>query len=693
LNASFTEDGGLDYSLEQTIVGAAGGHQQDASQFRASSKGGDSTSRRRSHPLTVAHKRQKPVHISHQKLVRFAMEKSQLSLSHITKNKVEEYATRFIYHLNDMEMGMALSSSARRMLRSPHAKIKALVHFVKDKVPRMDWDLCMRIILDMERYGIFHVKAMAVQNHLVMLAKMQPKELHLENGANVIADTHRRIIIVGAGASGIVAAIRLKQMGYSPLILEARQRLGGRVHSCEGVDAGATIMTAGANSPVYHWCKELKIAMHQIADSGRIYDSSGKLISFRYDLEVQEVFNKLLDKASKMTQHELSQLIDRPIYNIRNVSLGEVMQKLCHNYVKNFQHPEESELILKLFYWHIANLEYGIGTDLGPVGLKGWDLDDRYETKGHHFLIQGGVNQVFKKLAMLHDLDIRYEHQVTHVDYNDDIVRIGCKKTTNYVSNPRTNSEEKNVNHSTFHTDYEAEKVLVTVPLFVLKNQTIDFSPALPNWKTTVIQKMGFGVLNKVILFFEERFWTEGLFYFGQTTSSSEEAVNNKVGSKTFHPYLYWDMTESVGRPCLMSLVPGNSAINIESIPEKEVIETVMERLRSMFPGEKTPKSPSKYFITNWSSDSLSGGCYAFSARDCFGIQEYSVLARDIHKKLFFAGEHTMGHYSATVLGASLSGLREAGKIDLCLSSDEAVERGDGELLSNSEKLESLMRL
>jgi lysine-specific histone demethylase 1 len=56
-----------------------------------------------------------------------------------------------------------------------------------------------------------------------------------------------------------------------------------------------------------------------------------------------------------------------------------------------------------------------------------------------------------------------------------------------------------------------ADLVLVTVPLGVLKSNTIGFSPPLPKWKQTAIEKLGFGTLNKVVLAFKSDFMSLGV--------------------------------------------------------------------------------------------------------------------------------------------------------------------------------------
>jgi hypothetical protein len=53
----------------------------------------------------------------------------------------------------------------------------------------------------------------------------------------------------------------------------------------------------------------------------------------------------------------------------------------------------------------------------------------------------------------------------------------------------------------------EADKVVVTLPLGVLKAGAVEFDPPLPDWKMGAIKRLGYGLLNKVVLVYDEAFW------------------------------------------------------------------------------------------------------------------------------------------------------------------------------------------
>lgn len=625
------------------------------------------------------------------------------------KLKIQNYIVLSLIYLQNL-------SKTNPRIRSKRDKMTGLAFYLQETFQEDEWDWTHRVIIDLDRFGIFDIENMSTVPAIGFSRKSTPKksisrnfplngstpkETNIINGLNNINNreeisestpTSTQILIIGAGASGIIAAIRLRQMGYHPIILEARDRIGGRVLTINGADIGATIMTGGETSPLYHWTKGLGLRIKKISDQGKIYRSNGELLNHEFDMKIQEKFNELLDLTSKISLDEISSLIGRSLNNYYDTSLGEVLFALCDQYVNSYQNSDEKNEVMSLLQWHISNLEYGIGWDLGNVNLKGWDLDDGFETRGFHFLIHGGVQQIFTKMAELHDLDIRFGNTVTKVDYSGNTVSIHYKKDSSSMHrNPRTNDPlsiyPQNISESNEYI-ITADKVLITTPLSLLQNNSIQFEPPLPQEKN--INSLKLGTLNKIIMFFNNYFWEnpqtkERDFYFGQISDNIESRIKSAG-------YLIWDVSDTVGQPCLMSLVPGNSAIELSSEEENSIIRISMERIRQIFPN--APSEPQSYYITNWREDIFSQGCYTYVANGSKGIEDYDTLAKDVNRKIYFGGEHTMGMYSATVLGAALSGIREAGKID-CHFSLEKEARGDrnsGTIVYRINQLKRYMR-
>lgn len=303
--------------------------------------------------------------------------------------------------------------------------------------------------------------------------------------------------------------------------------------------------------------------------------------------------------------------------------------------------------------WHFANLEFANATPLSNLSLKHWDQDDDFEFTGNHLTIRNGYSCV--PVALAEGLDIKLNAAVKRVEYNNRGVEVT-------VYNPR--------NPSTTNT-YHADVVLCTLPLGVLKLSaapnssqlnTVQFSPPLPDWKTSAIQRLGFGNLNKVVLCFERIFWNPqaNLFgHVGSTTASRGEL------------FLFWNLYKA---PVLVALVAGEAAAIMENVTDDVIVGRCIAVLRGIF-GQSGVPQPKETVVTRWRADPWSRGSYSFVAVGSSG-SDYDLLASPVipptaqgvsvtkgPARVFFAGEHTMRNYPATVHGAFLSGLREASRI------------------------------
>jgi lysine-specific histone demethylase 1 len=133
---------------------------------------------------------------------------------------------------------------------------------------------------------------------------------------------------------------------------------------------------------------------------------------------------------------------------------------------------------LRLFNWHHANMEYANASVLDDLSLGGWDQDVGNEFEGRHASVIGGYTQVPRGLWRLpKPLDVRLDQEARSIIVPDD---------------------ESPLSVVTRKATVTADKVVVTIPLGVLKEESLKFQPPLPDWKTGCIERMGFGLLNKV---------------------------------------------------------------------------------------------------------------------------------------------------------------------------------------------------
>ncbi|XP_028404189.1 lysine-specific histone demethylase 1B-like [Dendronephthya gigantea] len=272
-----------------------------------------------------------------------------------------------------------------------------------------------------------------------------------------------------------------------------------------------------------------------------------------------------------------------------------------------------------------------------------WDQNESFpQFQGNHTLLTHGYGTVLQRMS--EGLDIHLGAEVTSVDYSAKTISVTTRDGRIFI----------------------ADKVVVTVPLSLLKSEAISFNPPLPSKKTDAIKRLGAGIIEKVILSFPVCFWESYSDTFGHVPNTKE--------TRGFCGIFYDLSPKSVSdrqkkdNHVLMTVLAGNSAMEAQDMEDKEIVDRCMKLLRTMFPNETVP-DPLKSIITRWGKDPFTKMAYSFVAKDGVG-EDYSTLSEDVAKKIYFAGEATNRQFPQTVTGAYISGLREACKIHTDLEAD-----------------------
>ncbi|UNI14460.1 Sarcosine oxidase [Purpureocillium takamizusanense] len=298
----------------------------------------------------------------------------------------------------------------------------------------------------------------------------------------------------------------------------------------------------------------------------------------------------------------------------------------------------------RLINWHIANLEYSNATNLHNLSLGLWDIDAGNEWEGHHTMVVGGYQSVARGLLRCPSmLDLTSNFPVSKIKYHsEDFTGPACIE-----------SEDGRV--------IEADCVICTVPLGVLKQGNITFDPPLPAWKTDAIERLGFGVLNKVVLVYDKVFWEQHRHIFGvlRDAPNRHSTLQKDYGLNRGRFFQWFNVTSTTGLPCLIALMAGDAGFETEHSSNDQLISEATEILRSVF-GKEVPY-PVESVVTRWGSDRFARGSYSSAASGMLP-DDYDTMSRGIGN-LLFAGEHTIGTHPATVHGAYLSGLRAASEV------------------------------
>ncbi|MGQ0637968.1 MAG: flavin monoamine oxidase family protein [Nitrososphaerota archaeon] len=425
-----------------------------------------------------------------------------------------------------------------------------------------------------------------------------------------VEDNQFDVIVIGAGISGIAAADFLDEKGYDVVILEARDRIGGRIftdRSLNGIplDMEASWIHGIEGNPIMELAKKYGIeTVPTDYESSTTYDADGNEIDEKREKEIWNRFYRFED----IFDDELLDLDD-------DASLQEAVDYFIKK--ENLS----GEALNEFLYTVNVSIEHEYAGDVSDMSY--YEFDEDLVFPGEDVLFPGGYDQIITVLS--DGLDIRLNHVVTKIDYGGTNVKV-----------------------STIDDTFIGKIALCTVPLGVLEKGSIEFSPPLPQRKLTAIENLEMGVLNKVYLQFPEVFWEKDTELIGY------------IGKEKGHWAEFYNMYYYIDEPILLGFNAAEYGREVEKFSDKEIIADVMTVLKTIY-GDDIPQ-PTGYLITRWGSDEFSGGSYSYVGVDGTA-NDHEILAEPLAKKLFFAGEATSKSYAGTVHGAYLSGIREAHRI------------------------------
>ncbi|XP_020214682.1 lysine-specific histone demethylase 1 homolog 2 [Cajanus cajan] len=436
--------------------------------------------------------------------------------------------------------------------------------------------------------------------------------------------TEGTVVVIGAGLAGLAAARQLLSFGFKVVVLEGRSRPGGRVYTQKmgrtgkfaAIDLGGSVITGIHANPLGVLARQLSIPLHKVRDNCPLYKPNGAPVDQEMDASVEFVFNRLLDKVMELRQIMGGFASD--------TSLGSVLETLRRLY--NVARSTDERQLLD---WHLANLEYANAGCLSNLSAAYWDQDDPYEMGGDHCFLAGGNWRLIK--ALCEGVPIFYGKTVNTIKYGNQGVEV--------IAGDQV---------------FQADIVLCTAPLGVLKKKAISFEPELPARKLAAIERMGFGLLNKVAMVFPYVFWGEDRDTFG---------CLNEYTHQRGEFFLFYSYHTVSGGPALLALVAGEAAQAFESTDPSILLHRILTVLKGIFhPKGIIVPDPIQSICTRWGSDPFSYGSYSHVSVNSSG-NDYDILAENVGNRLFFAGEATSRQYPATMHGAFLSGLREASRI------------------------------
>ncbi|WP_067198704.1 flavin monoamine oxidase family protein [Microbacterium sp. XT11] len=422
-------------------------------------------------------------------------------------------------------------------------------------------------------------------------------------------------IVIGAGIAGVSCARMLADAGQRVLVLEARDRVGGRMHTDRSagfpVDLGASWIHGIEGSALFELVRTLGIPtreftvgsfqaggrpMEHFAGDGSPMDDAA---SAQWTADVEHVDRLLLDEIARSSPGD---------------TYLDVTERALD---RSGLAPERIDEVREYFRHRV---EEQCGAWIGDLDAHGLDED---AIDGDEVIFPRGYDELPHRIAA--GLDIRLEHPVTMISRSPGAVAATTDRGV-----------------------FRAARAVVTVPLGVLKAGDVRFEPALPAEVSEPIARLGMGVFNKVYLEFPERFWGERSY------------VLRALGEAGADWHSWYDVSAISGRPMLLTFAAGPFGIRMQAQSDEAVVASALRALRQLY--GPAVGDPVAHRVTRWGDDPFSRGSYSHVAVGA-SHRDHDALAGPVDGVLHFAGEATWGAEPATVGGAYLSGHRAAERI------------------------------
>lgn len=441
--------------------------------------------------------------------------------------------------------------------------------------------------------------------------------------------TSNSVVVVGGGLAGLTAAYELEQQGYRVTLLEAQDRLGGRIYTQyfpngQFAEAGGELLDAPNIHPqVHHYVSKFGLALtdvgyEEIEDGA--YFQNGKLFSY------SKLAKTLGDQTANDEERFWESLADLAKY------IPDATQPHLAPNAKSLDNMSAQQWIdtlkltpaaRKIALHHIRG-EYGEPAKLSLLFLaqqqKSYEEieDDDIEINR----VKGGNSELIKAFASHIKGSIRLSSPVTALEQNAD----GVVATTQDGHR------------------YRARYAVVSTPATVLNK--ITFTPALPNTLKAASQ-LKYGQHNKVMLQYKKRFWLHrGL--------SGDTISELPIGWT-------WEATDqqSGENGILVAYTSGDLTANDSELSEQALIAKRRAEIETMYPESKNLFMGAK--VQTWQSAPWTQGGYT-----AYAPGQVVPLWTAFHQpfgNIYFAGEHTDNLLPGYMEGAVRSGQRVAKQI------------------------------
>jgi monoamine oxidase len=439
-------------------------------------------------------------------------------------------------------------------------------------------------------------------------------------------------IIIGGGFSGLAAARVLHQQNKKFVLLEARDRVGGRTYT-KRFDDGQYVDLGGqwigpTQDHMYALAKEYNVEYYETYNEGKnIIDLNKKLRSYTGLIPKMDVVSLInIDLALKKLESMAKQVpLEAPWTAPKarewdSLSLEAYVRKIC--YTKNCYKVVR------------AGLETVYACELNEVSLlhalfyirSGTNLNNllSIENGAQQHRIKGGMQTLAEKVAEPLNDSIRLNRAV--------------RKVTQDAQGVTVEGQDFLIS---------AKHLIIAIPPVLISK--IDFQPELPLYKTQLLQKISMGIVGKILAVYDKPFWrTNG--YSGQVVADENSPFQTLFDSSP--------ADGSYGS--LMAFCIADRARDFFSKDEETRKKVALDNFVYYF--GKEASTPLKYIDHSWANEAWSKGCYAGIYPTGAWTNFQDTLAKPVGA-IHWAGTETSKIWYGYIDGAVRAGERAAQEV------------------------------